>query len=362
MFRTGDLARWNQDGQLEYAGRADAQVKVRGFRIEPGEVEAALTAYPGVAQAVVIATESGSGGKRLLGYVVPAGAAPADSVDLTAGVSAGELRGFVAARLPDYMVPAAFVVLDRLPLTANGKLDRAALPEPEFTGTTYRAPGSAQEQILAEVYAEVLGLAEVGIDDDFFAIGGDSIRSIQVVTRSRALGVEVTPRQVFECRTVAELAESALANGTPSAGQGLPELDGGGTGWMPHLPAARHLLELGGGHDRFSMAMALDLPKDINWDGLLATVSAVVDRHDVLRSHLVTEPEEGLVVTAPGSVDVGLWMGLADWDPADVWERRVAEELDAAAGRLERCHGAVRLAPARRGPRLATGGVAPSGG
>nr|WP_157880143.1 non-ribosomal peptide synthetase [Streptomyces natalensis] len=341
MFRTGDLARWNQDGQLEYAGRADAQVKVRGFRIEPGEVEAALTAYPGVAQAVVIATESGSGGKRLLGYVVPAGAAPADSVDLTAGVSAGELRGFVAARLPDYMVPAAFVVLDRLPLTANGKLDRAALPEPEFTGTTYRAPGSAQEQILAEVYAEVLGLAEVGIDDDFFAIGGDSIRSIQVVTRSRALGVEVTPRQVFECRTVAELAESALANGTPSAGQGLPELDGGGTGWMPHLPAARHLLELGGGHDRFSMAMALDLPKDINWDGLLATVSAVVDRHDVLRSHLVTEPEEGLVVTAPGSVDVGLWMGLADWDPADVWERRVAEELDAAAGRLEPAAGVM---------------------
>ncbi|MFH8347402.1 amino acid adenylation domain-containing protein [Streptomyces sp. NPDC018045] len=341
MYRTGDLARWNRAGQLEYAGRADAQVKVRGFRIEPGEVEAALTAYPGVAQAAVIATESGTGGKHLVGYVVPAGAASAGSVDLTAGVSAGELRGFVAARLPDYMVPAAFVVLDRLPLTANGKLDRAALPEPEFTGTTYRAPASAQEQILAEVYAEVLGLAEVGIDDDFFAIGGDSIRSIQVVTRARAKGVDITPRQVFECRTVAGLAESASVNGTPSAGRGLPELDGGGTGWMPHLPAARHLLELSGGRDRFSMAMALDLPKGIDWDGLLATVSAVVDRHDVLRSRLVTEPGEGLVVSAPGSVGVALRVRVADWEPADVWERRVAEELDAAAGRLDPAAGVM---------------------
>ncbi|WJY42758.1 amino acid adenylation domain-containing protein [Streptomyces sp. P9-2B-2] len=341
MYRTGDLARWNAAGQLEYAGRADAQVKVRGFRIEPGEIEAVLTTYPGVAQAVVIADERGSGGKRLVGYVVPAGTGGLEDVDLTAGVSAGELRGFLSARLPDYMVPAAFVVLDRLPLTVNGKLDRAALPEPEFTGNEYRAPDSAEEQILAGVYAEVLGLAMVGIDDDFFAIGGDSIRSIQVVARARTLGVEVTPRQVFECRTVAKLAEAVALSRAEGMRPVLQEMDGGGAGWMPLMPAARYLLELGGGHDRFSMSMVLDLPAGITRDGLSATVAAVVERHDVLRSRLSSEPEEGLTVGTPGSVDVGQWIHLADWNSVDPWDRRVAEELDAAAGRLDPAAGAM---------------------
>ncbi len=335
MYRTGDLARWNAAGYLEYAGRADTQVKVHGFRIEPGEIEAVLGGYPGIAHAVVIVREGQSGGSRLVGYVVPAPSGTGTDFDLTTGVSVGELRGYVSARLPDYMVPAAFVVLDKLPLTPNGKLDRAELPEPELPVGDYRAPGSVDELILAQVYAEVLGLGTVGVDDDFFAVGGDSIRSIQVVARARALGVEVTPRQVFERRTVAELAKAAELHRTLGAHQALEELDGGGVGWMPLPPAATYLLELGGGHDRFSMALGLELPAGITWEGLSATVTAVIDRHDGLRSRLLAPPEEGLTVSSPGSVDVARLMRLVECGAADPRDQRAAREVHAGAGRLD---------------------------
>ncbi len=316
MYRTGDLARW-KGGVLDYAGRADDQVKVRGFRIEPAEVEAALTAHPGVAGAAVLVRE-----KRLIGYVVPTGSGiTGTEADLTAGVTAGELRTFASARLPEFMVPANFVVLDRFPLAPNGKLDRAALPDPEAAVGEYRAPRSPVEDALARVYAEVLGVDRVGIDDDFFTAGGDSIRSIQVVTRARAAGVEVSPRQVFECRTVAELAEVARrATGV----RRLDELDGGGIGRLPLTPIARHLSELGGGYDRFSMAMLVGLPEGIDTDGLLRTIAAVLDRHDLLRSRLVPD---GLVTAPPGSIDAASLLHRAETED-------VAAELDAAAGLL----------------------------
>ncbi len=329
MYRTGDLARWNADRALEYVGRADDQVKIRGFRIEPGEVEAALTAHPGVAQAAVLVREDG-GGKRLVGYVVPtaSGITEADA-DLTAGISAGELRTFAAARLPDFMVPANFVVLDRFPLTPNGKLDRGALPEPEFSGGEYRAPRSPVEDVLARVYAEVLGVDRVGIDDDFFTAGGDSIRSIQLVTRARAAGVEVSPRQVFECRTVAELA--GVAHRVAGARRLLDELDGGGMGRQPLMPIARYLSELGGGHDRFSMAMLVDLPDGVELDGLSKTVAAVLDRHDLLRSAL----DDGeLLVVPPGSVDATSLIHRVTGDD-------VAAGLDVAAGMLDPAAGVM---------------------
>ncbi|WP_190120680.1 non-ribosomal peptide synthetase, partial [Streptomyces flavofungini] len=340
MYRTGDRARWTSQGHLEYVSRDDAQVKVRGFRIEPGEIEAALTAHAGVAQAVV-GTRDVRGSTQLVGYVVPA----ADA-GIGAGVSAKALRAFVAERLPEFMVPSVFVTLDRLPLAPNGKLDHSALPEPECTGGEYHAPRTAAEEILAAVYAEVLGLDRVGVDDDFFAIGGDSIRSIQVVSRARAQGVEVTPRQIFECRTVAELADVAAAGRQATV---LAELDGGGVGWMPLLPIGRYLLELadqGGGFGRFAMSMEVELPGGIDERGLAATLGAVLDHHDILRSRLVVtaDGDAGLHVTAPGSVDPAALIHRVAcdgrWDEA-AWRDRAAAELDRATGRLDPAAGVM---------------------
>ncbi|MFF8919315.1 amino acid adenylation domain-containing protein, partial [Streptomyces sp. NPDC015032] len=338
MYRTGDVVAWTPSGELVFRGRADEQVKIRGFRIEPGEIESVLQAHPGVAQATVIARDSRSGGRQLVGYVVPAGAGAEDGgdleLDLSVGVSVSELRSHVAGRLPEYMVPAAFVVLDRLPLNPNGKLDRAALPDPEFTGGAYRAPRTAGEELLAGVFAEVLGLERVGIDDDFFAMGGDSISSIQVVTRARALGAEITPRKIFERRTVAELAETAVLNGPADAARVLAELDGGGIGRLPLLPVARYVQSLGGSFERFAQWMTLVLPEDIDAAGLTATVRAVLDRHDVLRSRLVAEDGGGLVVAPAGSVDAAALIRRveADGRPHD----EVAQaEAAAAVARLD---------------------------
>ncbi|MER5218755.1 condensation domain-containing protein, partial [Streptomyces sp. NPDC002838] len=252
------------------------------------------------------------------------------------------LRRFVAGRLPEFMVPSVLVMLDRLPLAPNGKLDRSALPEPEFGGGEYRAPGSAVERVLAGVYAEVLGLERVGVDDDFFAVGGDSIRSIQVVSRARGLGVEVSPRQIFECRTVAELAQVAVTDGS-DAGVVLEEFEGGGVGRLPVLPVSRYLRELGGGFGRFSMSAVLELPAGIDAAGLSATLAAVFDRHDVLRSRLVTGDEWSLEVAAPGSVDVAGLVHRVECDGrwGEGWRESASRELDAATGRLDPAGGVM---------------------
>ena len=276
MYRTGDLARWRPDGVLEFLGRADAQVKLRGFRIEPGEIEAALLGHAGVAQAAVIAREDGAGGgKRLVGYVV----ARAD-----AGVDAEALRGHLARLLPDYMVPSAFVVLDRLPLTANGKLDRRALPAPERPGVAAgRGPRTPQEEILCGLFAEVLGVARVGIDDNFFALGGDSIISIQLVSRARKAGLVITPRAVFQHQTVAALAEVAVA--VESGARTTPSSDIA-IGALPLTPIMGWLLESGGPLDRFSQAMLLQTPAGLQGDHLKGALQALLDHHDALRLRL----------------------------------------------------------------------------
>ncbi|RNF77729.1 non-ribosomal peptide synthetase [Streptomyces botrytidirepellens] len=338
MYRTGDLARWDEHGALEYVGRGDAQMKIRGIRIEPGEVEAALAAHPGVAQAAVTVYGAGQSRPRLVGYVIPEGVHQDDldaDVDLVSGVSRDEVRRFVAARLPEFMVPAAIMVVDRFPLRPNGKLDRSALPEPEFVAAEYRGPRSSDEEILVRVYAEVLGLGQVGTDDDFFAVGGDSIRSIQVVARASALGVEITPRDVFECRTVAELAVAASVRRSTGQRPVLAELEGGASGPLPLPPVARYLEELGGIRNRFAMSVILDLPDGVVADELVAALRAVLDRHDVLRSRFV---DDGMVIGEPGSVDPAPLLRRVPcesaWD-TDAWRLLATAELDAATGELD---------------------------
>ena len=205
MYRTGDLVYWRPDGQLQYLGRADEQVKIRGYRIELGEIQAALAGLDGVEQAVVIAREDRPGDKRLVGYVTES---------TTGTVDPAAARTALAERLPAYMVPAAVVVIDAWPLTPNNKLDTRALPAPEYQDADrYRAPATPVEEILAGIYAQVLGLERVGVDDSFFDLGGDSISSMQVVARARAAGVLCRPRDIFVEQTVAGVARVARVAG-----------------------------------------------------------------------------------------------------------------------------------------------------
>ena len=208
MYRTGDRGRWTRTGDLEFAGRSDDQVKIRGFRVEFGEIEACLVAHPEVAQAAVAAREVRPGQRILVAFVVPRhGSAP----------DAGQLRRFVGARLPEYMVPSSVTLLDALPMTANGKLDRRALLAADHSApATRRGPRTEREQVLCQLFAEVLGVETVGIDDNFFELGGHSLLATRLVSRIRStLDAELSIRTVFEAPTVAELADRTTTARTP---------------------------------------------------------------------------------------------------------------------------------------------------
>jgi acyl-CoA synthetase (AMP-forming)/AMP-acid ligase II/acyl carrier protein len=222
LYRTGDMARYRRDGELEFLGRGDDQVKVRGYRVELGEVETMLSQHPGVREAVVVAREEPGGGKRLVAYVVAhdaarEGSGNGDNGGGESGVRSSELRAYLKERLPEYMVPGAYVQLEQMPLSPNRKVDRKALPEPEGAGvereTEYVAARTPVEELLVEIWAELLGLERVSIHDNFFELGGHSLLATQLVSKlQQTLVIEVPLRQIFETPTIAEFAAAISQN------------------------------------------------------------------------------------------------------------------------------------------------------
>src|SRR5262245_2843891 len=275
MYRSGDLARWRGDGVLEFVGRADHQVKVRGFRIEPGEIEAALVRHASVSQAAVVARPDRAGGQQLVGYVVLAAGADAD---------AAALRAHVGARLPDYMVPSSIVVLDRLPLTANGKLDRGALPTPQVRAGVARLARSPREELLCALFAEVLGLERVGIDDDFFALGGHSLLATRLISRIRSsLDVELSIRSLFEAPTVAGLVERL--GDADAARPALRAVERPAEVALSYGQRRLWFLErLEGASGRYVIPLAVRLGGELDVGALEAALGDVVERHESLRT------------------------------------------------------------------------------
>ncbi|WP_245552370.1 non-ribosomal peptide synthetase, partial [Nocardia aobensis] len=275
MYRTGDIVRWTEQATLRYVGRLDFQVKIRGQRVELGEIDAALLAHPAVTTAVTV-TRTGPGGRTVLAAYVTLGSA--------ATAAPGEILDRLAATLPAHMVPATITVLDRLPLTSTGKVDRKALPEPDFDTATEGAAAIADEleRTVAAAFTDVLGVSGVGATTSFFALGGDSIMSIQLASRLRAVGIGVTARDIFEHKTVRGLAQIAQA----PARAALEELPGGGVGEIALTPIVAWFVEHLGTPARFAQSMLVRLPRDARVEDVGATVRAVVERHDVLRSRL----------------------------------------------------------------------------
>jgi len=280
IYKTGDLARRLVNGDLEYLGRIDQQVKIRGFRIELGEIEAVLGRYPGVREALVLAREDTPGDKRLVAYLVPA-------PGLAEPLHIAGLRAALQERLPDYMVPSAFVVLEALPLTPNGKVDRRALPPPEAArrdlASEYVAPRTAAEEALAQIWSMLLGLERVGVHDNFFELGGDSILSLQVIARARQAGLALTPRQLFEHPTIAGLATVA-ASVTPLL-VAEPHATAASTAPAPLTPIQRwffahndHALH------HWNTSLLLEVPARIDLQVLQAAWAAVLHHHAALRS------------------------------------------------------------------------------
>ncbi|OBF63142.1 hypothetical protein A5787_15850 [Mycobacterium sp. 852002-50816_SCH5313054-b] len=315
MYRTGDLAWWGTDGQLRYVGRADQQVKIRGFRIELGEVQAALAELDGVEQAVVIAREDRPGDKRLVGYV-------------TGTAEPAAARVALAERLPAYMVPAAVVVIEAVPLTVNGKLDKRALPAPEYRDVDrYRAPGNAVEEILADIYAQVLGLERVGVDESFFELGGDSILSMQVVARARAAGVVCRPRDIFVEQTVAQLARVA------EVATGDADVSDEGLGPVVATPIMCWLRGVEGPVDQFNQTVSVQAPAGVTEADVVAVLQAVLDRHATLRMRVEDDGAGGWSCMVPeaGSVDArGYLRAVPVLSDEAVIEAR--SRLDPAAG------------------------------
>jgi non-ribosomal peptide synthase protein (TIGR01720 family) len=324
MYATGDLVRWLPNGTLEFLGRVDHQVKVRGFRIDPGEIESQMKAHPAVRNAAVIARARSSGDKTLTGYVSPR----EDTAD--AGLLATALREYLSERLPAYMVPASLMVVDALPLNANGKVDLAALPAPgeapdhaEFT-----PPRTHAEQVLSKVWRSVLQLERVGTRDNFFALGGDSIRAIEVASASEAAGLLMTPNQLFQHQTLGELAAAVISG--PGEG-GRPDRQAQqaeATGPACLTAIQRSYFEAGDPErDYLTQYVALTVAPDLEPGVIEAALDHLVRHHDLLRAAYERRPDGYVQVVLPHEPARRLSRAAAGSDDLDA-------VLDAHAGRL----------------------------
>ncbi|MEU5145562.1 condensation domain-containing protein, partial [Streptomyces sp. NPDC021139] len=275
MYRTGDLVRWTSGGELVFVGRVDDQVKVRGQRVELGEVQGVVSAAPGVGQCAVVVRDEGGGDVRLVAYVVPV---------VGGVVDAGVVRSWVGERLPEGMVPSAVVVLDGLPVTVNGKLDRRALPAPEYRVGGGRLPRGPREEILCGLFAEVLGVAEVGVDDSFFDLGGHSLLVTRLVSRIRTvLGAELPLQRVFRTPTVAGVADALT-----TADQARPPVTARPRPDRLPLSYAQERLwfldRFEGPGATYNLPLALNLSGGLDREALRAALADVVARHEPLRT------------------------------------------------------------------------------
>jgi len=296
LYKTGDLARYSGDGNIEFVGRVDHQVKIRGFRIELGEIEAVLNTHPQIQQAVVIATEDISGNKRLVAYVVTR----------DESLTINQLREFLRSKLPEYMMPSAFVTLDTLPLTVNGKVDCKALPSPDgeiSREQEYVAPRTEIEQILTNIWQELLLKAKVSIHDNFFEIGGDSILSIQAVSRAKNSGIQITPKQIFQNQTIAELARVANTTVTVNSQQGIV------TGVAPLTPIQQWFFAQNRQEaHHFNQSVLLQIPHHLQTELIETALKKLLEHHDALRLRFTSEASEhkqinqGLDDTVPFTV------------------------------------------------------------
>jgi acyl carrier protein len=326
MYRTGDLGRWLPDGNIEFLGRNDFQVKVRGFRIELGEIESRLREHAGVGEAAVIAREDVPGDKRLVAYYT--GDALLDLV---------QLRSHLSARLPEYMVPAAYVHLEALPLTANGKLDRKALPAPDgdaYAVRGYEAPVGETETALAAVWSELLGVERVGRHDNFFELGGHSLLAVRVISRLRqALGIETAIREIFSSPVLADLAAALEATASPSE---LPAVTVAARKEPIPLSFAQRrlwfLAQMEGVSEADHISAGLRLRGRLDKAALRRSLDRIVARHEALRTTFVVvdeQPVQRIAAVEASHFDLLEHDLGGDADPSAALQRLVIEESGA---------------------------------
>jgi amino acid adenylation domain-containing protein/non-ribosomal peptide synthase protein (TIGR01720 family) len=326
LYQTGDLARYLSDGRIEFLGRVDDQVKIHGFRIEPAEIEIALRNHADVGECVVVAREDQPGDRRLVAYVV-----------MRNGEKAGarELRAFLNGRLPEYMTPSAFVFLARLPLTPNGKIDRRALPAPDQSradgGRLFTGPRNHIEETLAKIWSNILGVDRVGVHDNFFDLGGDSILSIQIIARANQAGLGLSPRQLFQHQTVAELAAVAGISAAPVAEQGTV------IGSVQLTPVQTRFFELDQPEPHhYNQAVLLEFNGELHASSLASAVEKLLLHHDALRLRFARDEQgwQQTIATPDGDVP---------FETIDLSRLSGAEQSAAIADHATRIHASLNL-------------------